>query len=98
MMIKKIKILGYGKLSDVEMNFKNGLNILYGPNESGKSTIRSFIFGMLYGGIAANSKRTIYTEEYNSQLPWSGLNYEGSMEIERNNEYYHIYRKQKKKI
>ncbi len=92
MMIKKIKILGYGKLSDVEMNFKNGLNIVYGPNESGKSTIRSFIFGMLYGGIAANSKRTIYTEEYNSQLPWSGLNYEGSMEIERNNEYYHIYR------
>lgn len=92
MMIKKIKILGYGKLSDVEMNFKNGLNIIYGPNESGKSTIRSFIFGMLYGGIAANSKRIIYTEEYNSQLPWSGLNYEGSMEIERNNEYYHIYR------
>ena len=43
MKINKIKINSFGKLRNKEIEFKNGINILYGENESGKSTIMNFI-------------------------------------------------------
>ena len=36
MYIKEIKINGYGNLKDKEITFKDGLNIVYGKNESRK--------------------------------------------------------------
>lgn len=36
MYIKEIKINGYGNLKDKEIKFKDGLNIIYGKNESRK--------------------------------------------------------------
>lgn len=92
MKIKKIKIQGYGKLSNLELKLKDGLNIIHGSNESGKSTIRSFIYNMFFAGTIPSSRRAIYTEEYNSYIPWGGLNYEGSMEIDVDKESFHLYR------
>jgi len=39
MIIKKVSIKTFGGLSDREIEFQNGLNVILGPNESGKSTI-----------------------------------------------------------
>ena len=39
MKIKKIKINSYGKLKEKEINFKDGINLIYGQNEAGKSTL-----------------------------------------------------------
>jgi len=39
MIIKKVIIKTFGGLSDREIEFQNGLNVILGPNESGKSTI-----------------------------------------------------------
>ncbi|MBW1715316.1 MAG: AAA family ATPase [Deltaproteobacteria bacterium] len=39
MIIKKVAIKTFGGLSDREIEFQNGLNVILGPNESGKSTI-----------------------------------------------------------
>ena len=49
MKINKIKINSYGKIKDKEIKLNNNLNIIYGKNESGKSTILNFIFNILYG-------------------------------------------------
>ena len=49
MKINKIKINSYGKIKNKEIKLNNNLNIIYGKNESGKSTILNFIFNILYG-------------------------------------------------
>ena len=49
MQIKKINIDEYGSLTKREFILSEGLNIFEGHNESGKSTILSFIRFMLYG-------------------------------------------------
>ena len=46
----------YGKFSDMRISFHAGLNIIEGGNESGKSTILSFICAMLYGIQKTRSK------------------------------------------
>ena len=37
MIIKKINVKSFGKLKNKEIELKDGLNIIYGENESGKS-------------------------------------------------------------
>ena len=49
MQIKKLTIDEYGALREREFLLSEGMNILEGNNESGKSTILSFIRFMLYG-------------------------------------------------
>ena len=55
MKINKLKINAYGKLKDKEINFKNNINIIYGKNEAGKSTLLNFISNCFYG-ISKNKK------------------------------------------
>ena len=43
MLIKKINILNFGKLSDKTITPTSGLNVIYAPNEGGKTTLLSFI-------------------------------------------------------
>ena len=66
MKIKEIKINNYGNLENKEINLKNNINIIYGKNEAGKSTILKFITNMLYG-ISKNKNGRPYSdfEKYN---------------------------------
>ncbi len=43
MFVKKVHIDGFGKFTDTKFTFKPGLNIVYGPNESGKTTLAKFL-------------------------------------------------------
>ena len=43
MNIEEIQINGFGKLEEMHLEFKNGLNLIVGENESGKSTLTEFI-------------------------------------------------------
>ena len=83
MIIKKINIGSFGKLSNLSLDTKAGLNIIYGENESGKSTIRSFILEMFFGGTTDSFKRTIYKKEFEKYIPWHSDKFEGSLLIEK---------------
>ncbi|WP_448377259.1 AAA family ATPase [Fervidobacterium sp.] len=43
MFVKKVHIDGFGKFVNAKFTFKPGLNIIYGPNESGKTTLAKFL-------------------------------------------------------
>ncbi|MBQ9993706.1 MAG: AAA family ATPase, partial [Clostridia bacterium] len=49
MKITEIYIKNFGKLRGVKITPTAGVNIIYGENESGKSTVMAFILSMLYG-------------------------------------------------
>ena len=64
MIIEKIVIKSFGRITDMTFEFTEGVNIVEGENESGKSTIAAFIRYMLYGftdeaegGIGERKKR-----------------------------------------
>lgn len=43
MIIKRITVRNFGKLRDRTMEFSDGINVLYGDNESGKTTTHTFV-------------------------------------------------------
>ena len=49
MRLLELHIDGFGKFHDRTISFNDGINIIYGKNEAGKSTLHTFIRGMLYG-------------------------------------------------
>lgn len=96
MNINKIKINSFGKLKEKEINLKNGINIIYGKNESGKSTLLKFIINTFYG-ISKNKKGKEYSD-FEKYTPWIGDDFSGKIEYELNNKNkYEIYRDFKKK-
>lgn len=68
MQIKNIKINGFGKLKNKEINFNKNINLIYGKNESGKSTILKFIFSMFYGASKNKNKKEI--SDFDKYNPW----------------------------
>ena len=65
MKLSQLHIYGYGKWIDQSFNLSDGLHVFWGPNESGKSTLISFIHSILYGFPPRNSSRLRY-EPYES--------------------------------
>ena len=49
MLLTRLKLDYFGKFSGKELELKPGLNLIYGENEAGKSTLHAFIKGILFG-------------------------------------------------
>ena len=91
MKIKNIKINSYGKLKEKEINLKNNFNIIYGKNESGKSTLLNYIKNIFYG--ISKNKNGKEISDYEKYLPWIGEEFSGKIEYELGNgEHFEIYR------
>ena len=91
MKINKLKINSYGKLKEKEINFKNGINIIYGQNEAGKSTLINFIINSFYG--ISKNKKGKEVSDYDKYKPWVGEDFSGKVEYELDNkEKFEIYR------
>ena len=81
MMIRKLTA-SFGKLDNDSLSFHSGLNVIYAPNESGKSTWCAFIQAMLYGIDSSERLRAGYLPDKLRYAPWSGAPMEGTMELE----------------
>ena len=96
MKINKIKINSYGKIKNKEINLENHLNIIYGKNESGKSTILNFIINILYG--ISKSKNGKEISDYEKYKPWNFDEFSGKLTYELDNKKkYEIFREFNKK-
>ena len=89
MKIVKLEIKEFGGLKDKTLELSDGLNVLYGKNESGKSTVALFIRFMLYGLPKKSAKST----DRERSISWSGGRAEGSMEVEYRSVRYRIERR-----
>lgn len=69
MIIRKAQIKNFGKLKNKTLTFQPGINLLYGPNESGKSTVYGFFQGMFYG-IRRMRGKAARTDDYSRYEPW----------------------------
>ena len=90
MIIKKINISSFGKLKDFSLNPTRGLNVIYAPNESGKTTLLSFIKYIFYGTKQKKQPAQLsFKEKY---TPWDMSQMGGSCEIEKDGVSYIIQR------
>lgn len=96
MQINSLKINGFGKLKDKQIDFNNGINIVHGKNEAGKSTVLKFITGMFYGlSKNKNGQNIPDSEKYE---PWNTEEFSGRISYELDNgSKYEVYRDFKKK-
>ena len=76
----------FGTLAGDELKPGDGLNIIYAPNESGKSTWCAFLRAMLYGIDTAQRARAGRLPDKTKYAPWSGAPMEGLMELTHNGE------------
>lgn len=75
-------VASFGTLQNDMLELGDGLNIIFAPNESGKSTWCSFIKAMLYGvDTAAREKGGVKPDKVR-YAPWSGIPMGGSMDLE----------------
>ncbi len=96
MKIQKLKINSFGKLENKEIELKEKINIIYGENESGKSTLLKFITGMLYG--LSKNKNGKEISDFEKYKPWYQKEYSGKINYQLDNgETYEIFRDFNKK-
>ena len=89
MIIKELRIVAFGNLENFKVTFKKGINIAFGENEKGKSTIETFIKVMLYGF----GKRKVNGElERKRYLPFNGNTMRGELLLEHEGREYIIKR------
>ena len=62
----------FGTLDGEQLRLDTGLNIIYAPNESGKSTWCAFLRAMLYGIDTSQRARAGFVPDKQKYAPWSG--------------------------
>jgi len=94
--INSFKVNGFGKVVNKEIKLSDGINIIYGKNETGKSSIQKFILAMIYGLSRLKNGKEI--SDYDKYKPWETEDFSGKLEYTLDNgKTYEVYREFKKK-
>ena len=96
MKIKNIKVNAYGNIENKDINLEEGINIIHGANESGKSTLLNYIISIFYG--ISRNKEGKALSDYEKYKPWSSNEFSGRISYKlENGEKYEIFRDFNKK-
>ena len=90
MRIIELDIIEFGGIRNKKIILDDGLNIIYGANESGKSTLTLFIRFMLYG---LPPKKGAKSTDRERSLSFGGKRAEGTMTLEHSDTLYRIERR-----
>lgn len=91
MIIREANIGKFGKLENQKYQFAPQINVIYGANESGKSTLMQFLKAMLFGLEKTRVRKTLDT--YNRYEPWNTPAYfYGSMMFETGQQQFLLER------
>lgn len=91
MKLLKLHIENFGKLSNQDIDFVDGINQIYKENGWGKSTLTFFIKAMFYG-MSAKTRGEDYKSERTRFLPWQGGIYGGYIIYQIDGKEYKVTR------
>ena len=92
MIFKELGLLNFGKFEDKKIELQDGINLIYGVNEGGKSTITNFIDGIFYGFSRDSLARKVRDEFFEKSRPWTSNLYRGYIILNDGEEDYRISR------
>lgn len=91
MFLNKLLLKDFGKFNNKEIDLKPGLNLIYGENEAGKTTLKEFIVGMLYG-IDKSRGLGARLDNYELRKPLDGRGFSGKAYINHKDKSFFIER------
>ncbi|MBP3488772.1 MAG: AAA family ATPase [Roseburia sp.] len=102
MQIREADIYHFGKLQEKKIRFAPGINVVYGANEAGKTTLHAFITAMLFG-LEKNRGRAKSTDGYLRYEPWHApAYYSGALRFAVDGRYFYLersfYHREKREI
>ncbi len=84
---------GFGKYLDTELRFEPGINLIHGKNESGKSTIHSFMEAMLLSMNDYEMEIGSHNEKFRQYRPWAKPDvFAGEMDYMESGTNFHLKR------
>lgn len=96
MKINKLQINAFGNLENKEIELSENINVIYGKNEAGKSTLLKFIVDSLYG--ISKNKRGKEFSDYEKFKPWKTEEFSGKISYTLDNgKKYEVFRDFNKK-
>lgn len=91
MIIKDAYIRNFGKIHNRQFTFSEGLNVIYGPNEAGKTTLQMFLKAMLFGLEKTRVRSRL--DEYQKYEPWEvPADFSGSLHFETGGQLFYLER------
>lgn len=92
MILKRLTIRNFGRIHEKTFDLSPGINVLYGENESGKTTTHTFVRSMLYG-ITRQRGRAARNDIYSKYEPWDNpADYGGTIWFESQGKSYRLTR------
>lgn len=92
MIIKELGLLNFGKFEDKKIELQEGINLIYGRNEKGKSTIVNFIDGIFYGFSRDSLVKKVRDDLFEKSIPWNSNLYRGYIILNDKGEDFWISR------
>ncbi len=92
MRLLELDIKNFGKFHDRNIKLYDGLHLVYGENESGKSTLHAFIKAMLFG-LERKRGRGSANDTFSKYEPWDNENYyAGGLQFECGGKHFSLQR------
>ncbi len=88
--LTNLNLLSFGKMKERAIPLNDGLNIIFGENEAGKSTVMAFIRAMMFG--FGDKKADIKKSDRARFTPWSGEKLAGEMTFTHEGKTYRLTR------
>ena len=91
MKLLRCHIENFGKLSNLSIDFRDGINVINQSNAWGKSTLAAFLKAMFYG-MDAKKESGAFEKERVLYRPWQGGVFGGELDFEMDGRSYRISR------
>ncbi len=81
MHVESVHLHGFGRLAERNFRFGQGLTIVHGPNEAGKSTLHTALSAALFGLVGSGRRKREDTARVERYRPWSGGRYAATADV-----------------
>lgn len=92
MIFEELGLLNFAKFENKTIELHRGINLIFGENETGKSTIVNFIDGIFYGFSKDSLARKIRDDLFEKSRPWGSNVYKGYIILKDEDKEYRISR------